>query len=84
MAERTVVADGQWLPLPDDLDDITAAVIANPGMSSRAALTERARLSAGETVLVNGATGAGGMLTVKIARHLGAARGTATGRNRAV
>lgn len=84
MAERTVVADGQWLPLPDGLDDATAAVIANPGMSSWAALTERAALRAGETVLVNGATGAAGMLAVRIARHLGAARVIATGRNEAI
>ena len=84
MAERTVVADGQWLPLPDDLDDATAAVIANPGMSSWAALTERAGLQAGDTVLVNGATGAAGLLAVRIARHLGASRVIATGRNKAV
>jgi NADPH:quinone reductase-like Zn-dependent oxidoreductase len=84
MADRTVVADGQWLHLPDDLDDATAAVIANPGMSSWAALTERARLNAGETVLINGATGAAGKLAVKIARHLGAAHVIATGRNEAV
>jgi hypothetical protein len=48
---------GACLPLPDDLDDVTAAAIANPGMSSWAAYTERARLKPGETVLVNGATG---------------------------
>lgn len=84
MAERTVVADGQWLPLPDELDDAAAAVIANPGMSSWAALTERAGLRPGETVLVNGATGAAGMLAVRIARHLGATRIIATGRNAAV
>lgn len=84
MAERSVVANGQWLPLPDDLDDATAAVIANPGMSSWAALTERAGLRTGETVLVNGATGAAGMLAVRIARHLGAARVIATGRTEAV
>lgn len=84
MAERTVVAGGQWLPLPDDLDDATAAVIANPGMSSWAALNERAAFRAGETVLINGATGAAGMLAVKIARHLGAARVIATGRNEVV
>jgi NADPH:quinone reductase-like Zn-dependent oxidoreductase len=84
MSERTVVADGQWLPLPDDLDDTTAAVIANPGMSSWAALVDRAMLRAGETVLINGATGAAGILAVKIARYLGAARVIATGRNEAV
>lgn len=81
MAERTVVPDGQWLPLPDDLDEVMAAVLANPGMSSWAALTERAKLSPGETVLINGATGAAGRLAIKIARHLGAGRVIATGRN---
>lgn len=84
MAARTVVPDGQWVELPEGLDDAMAAVIANPGMSSWAALTERAGLRAGETVLVNGATGAAGMLAVKIARHLGAAKVIATGRNEAV
>src|SRR5262249_4869225 len=58
MAERTVVSPAQCVPLPDELDDVMAAAIANPGMSSWAAYTERARLQAGETVLVNGATGA--------------------------
>ena len=36
---------------------MTAAAIANPGMSSWVALVERAKLAAKETVLVNGATG---------------------------
>ncbi|WP_333814944.1 zinc-binding alcohol dehydrogenase family protein [Tabrizicola sp.] len=81
MADRTVVASSQCLPLPDDLDDATAAAIANPGMSSWAAYTERARLKPGETVLVNGATGTAGRLAVQIARHLGAKKVIATGRN---
>lgn len=84
MAERTVVPKGQWATLPDDLDEVMAAALANPGMSSWAALTERARLSPGEAVLINGATGVAGRLAVKIARHLGAARVIATGRNLAV
>src|SRR5690242_4569549 len=50
MAERAVAPAAQCLPLPDDLDDVTAAAIANPGMSSWAALAERARLQPGETV----------------------------------
>jgi NADPH:quinone reductase-like Zn-dependent oxidoreductase len=81
MAERTVVPSGQCLALPDELDDVTAAAIANPGMSSWAAYTERAKLKAGETVLVNGATGTAGRLAVQIARHLGAKKVIATGRN---
>jgi NADPH:quinone reductase-like Zn-dependent oxidoreductase len=81
MAERTIVPSAQCVALPDDLDDATAAAIANPGMSSWAAYTERARLKAGETVLVNGATGSAGRLAVQIARHLGAKKVIATARN---
>ncbi|WP_407158917.1 zinc-binding alcohol dehydrogenase family protein [Bradyrhizobium sp. STM 3557] len=81
MAEQTVVPTSHCLPLPDDLDDVTAAAIANPGMSSWAALRERARLRAGETVLINGATGISGRLAVQIAKHLGTAKVIATGRN---
>jgi NADPH:quinone reductase-like Zn-dependent oxidoreductase len=81
MAEQTVVPTAQYLPLPDDLDDVTAAAIANPGMSSWAGYTERAKLKPGETVLVNGATGAAGRLAVQIARHFGAKKVIATGRN---
>ena len=57
--------------------------IANPGMSSWAAFTERAHLRAGETVLVNGATGTAGRLAVQIAKHFGAKKVIATGRNTA-
>ena len=81
MAEETVAPSTQCLPVPDALDDVTAAAIANPGMSSCAALMERANLKAGETVLVNGATGAAGQLAVQIAKQLGAAKVIATGRN---
>ncbi|KAG8154349.1 quinone oxidoreductase family protein [Burkholderia catarinensis] len=81
MAERTLAPDARCVPLPDALDDVTAAAIAIPGMSSWAALTERARFAAGETVLVNGATGTSGRLAVQIAKHLGAAKVIATGRN---
>ncbi len=81
MAERTVAAKAHCVPVPEDIDDVTAAAIANPGMSSFAALTERARFKAGETVLVNGGTGASGQLAVRIARQMGASRVIATGRD---
>jgi NADPH:quinone reductase-like Zn-dependent oxidoreductase len=81
MAEQVVIKAAQCIPLPDELDDVTAAAIANPGMSSWAALMERAKLVAGETVLVNGATGTAGRLAVQIAKHLGAKKVIATGRN---
>ncbi len=81
MAEQTAVASARCLALPDELDDATAAAIANPGMSSWAAFAERAKLKVGETVLVNGATGTAGRLAVQIAKHLGAKKVIATGRN---
>ncbi len=81
MAERTVVPVSRCVPVPDALDDVAAAALINAGMSSFAAFKERAKLVAGETVLVNGATGAAGRLAVAVARHLGAARVVATGRD---
>jgi NADPH:quinone reductase-like Zn-dependent oxidoreductase len=81
MAEKTVIRPSQCVSLPDDLDDVTAAAIANPGMSAWAAFKERAKLTAGETVLVNGATGTAGRLAVQIAKYMGARKVVATGRN---
>jgi NADPH:quinone reductase-like Zn-dependent oxidoreductase len=81
MSERTVVRSGQCVALPDGLDDVSAAAIANPGMSAWAAMKERAKLAAGETVLVNGATGTAGRLAVQIAKYMGAKKVIATGRN---
>lgn len=81
MAEQVAVNAAHVVPLPDDLDDVTAAAIANPGMSSWAALTARTKLRPGETVLINGANGASGRLAIQIAQHLGAGRVIATARN---
>lgn len=81
MAEQSLVPQAQCIALPDGLDDVTAAALAIPGMSSWAALVERAKFTSGETVLINGATGTSGRLAVQIARHLGAAHIIVTGRN---
>jgi NADPH:quinone reductase-like Zn-dependent oxidoreductase len=50
-------------------------------MSSWAALRERSNFEPGQVVLVNGATGISGRLAVQIAKHLGAGKVIATGRN---
>ncbi|HSB98213.1 MAG TPA: zinc-binding alcohol dehydrogenase family protein, partial [Spongiibacteraceae bacterium] len=81
MAERVAVKSAYTVVLPDSVDDITAAAIANPGMSSWAALSERIALKRGEAVLINGANGTSGRLAIQIAKHLGAGRIIATGRN---
>jgi NADPH:quinone reductase-like Zn-dependent oxidoreductase len=81
MGERTLAQSSHCIELPDGLDDVTAAALANPGMSSWAALKERAKLSRGEVVLVNGATGVSGSLAIQIAKYMGAKKVIATGRN---
>lgn len=84
MAETVAVKAVQCTDVPSDVDDITAAAIANPGMSSWAALTHRAHMKRGESVLVLGAAGASGRLAIQVAKHLGAGRVVAAARNRAV
>ncbi len=75
------VAGPMCLPLPEALDDATAAALVNPGMSSWVALAARARFVSGESVLILGATGVAGHLAVQIAKRLGARRIVAAGRN---
>lgn len=81
MAERVVVRHEHCAPVPADVDPAKAAAVANPGMSSWAALEVRAKLEPGECVLINGATGVSGRLAVQLAKHLGARRVIATGRS---
>ena len=81
MAEKTLVRDALCMPVPDNLSDVRAAAIINPGQSPIGALSARATLQPGEGVLVNGATGTTGQIAVQIAKHLGAGRVVATGRN---
>jgi NADPH:quinone reductase-like Zn-dependent oxidoreductase len=83
MAEKAVVPSSQCAIVPEGLDDITAAAIAIPGMSSKVALKERANFTVAETVLVNGATGTSGCLAVQVAKYLGAKKVIATGRHAA-
>ncbi|MCP5326477.1 MAG: zinc-binding alcohol dehydrogenase family protein [Oceanospirillaceae bacterium] len=81
MAQRVTVPQNYTVVLPDDVDDISAAAMANPGMSSWAALNERAHFKSGEAVLIHGASGASGRLAIQIARYLGASRIVATARS---
>jgi NADPH:quinone reductase-like Zn-dependent oxidoreductase len=81
MGEKSLARKELCVPLPADLPDPAAAALANPVMSSWAALTRRARFVRGEAVLINGATGASGKLAVQVARHLGASAVVAAGRS---
>lgn len=83
MAERTVVPKAMCWRLPDAVDDVTAAALVNPGMAGWLALSWRAKLVPGETVLILGATGVAGRLAVQMARRLGAGSVFAAGRDAA-
>ena len=81
MAEYSLVKSKWCAPVPEGVDDVMAAAISNSGLSSWVSLTHRGEFQAGQTVLINGATGSAGQLAVRIAKHLGAAKVIATGRN---
>jgi NADPH:quinone reductase-like Zn-dependent oxidoreductase len=84
MAERTVVPATRCQAVPDGIDDLRAAALPNAALGPWLALEFRARLAAGESVLVLGATGITGRMAIPIARHLGAARVVAAGRNETI
>src|SRR6266481_2328898 len=52
MAERTVAPRAFCFPVLAGIDDDTAAALPNPGVSAWLSLTHRAKLTAGETVLM--------------------------------
>ena len=83
MAEQALVRAGVWLPVPDGADDVTAAAFLNPGLAAWKALIWEGELSAGQTVLVLGATGTSGRIAAQLAMRQGA-RVVAAGRNQRV
>ena len=81
MAQRTVAPRVFTFPIPENVNDDTAAALPNPGVSAWLSLAYRAKLVQSENVLILGATGVTGKLAVRIAKLLGAARVIAAGRN---
>ena len=81
MCQRTVVPRLFCWRVPDGIDDVIAAALPNPSLSSWLPLITVARLSRGENVLILGATGVAGRLAIQVAKHLGAGRVVAAGRN---
>ena len=84
MAEKALINKNWYIPVPNGVNDVTAAAIPNPAISAWLSLAYKGKLKKGDTVLILGATGITGKLAVQIARHLGAGRIIATGRNAAV
>ncbi|MDF2430840.1 MAG: hypothetical protein JWP44_471 [Mucilaginibacter sp.] len=81
MAEKAAISSRMMVPLPDGIDDVTAAAIANPAVSAWLSLEWKGRLQKGDCVLILGATGVTGKLAIQIAKHLGAGKIVALGRN---
>ncbi|MEO7215887.1 zinc-binding alcohol dehydrogenase family protein [Mucilaginibacter sp.] len=81
MAERVAIAKGYALPIPANVDDVTAAALPNPAISAWLSLVWKGQLKKGSCVLISGATGITGKLAIQIAKHFGAAKIVATGRN---
>ena len=81
MAEKATVEKDRIVALPAGLDDASAAALPNAVIGAAMALRFRAGIEPGDTVLINGATGFTGRVAVQIARHYGAGKVIATGRN---
>jgi len=81
IAEKAIVEKSRIIKLPEGIDDVTAAALPNAVAGSAMALRFRAAMKAGETVLINGATGFTGKIAVQIAKHYGAKKIIVTGRN---
>lgn len=81
IAEKAIIEKDRMVKLPEHIDDATAAALPNAVMGSVLALRFRAGLKEGATVLINGATGVTGKIAVQIAKHYGAKKIIATGRN---
>ncbi|HXW44378.1 MAG TPA: zinc-binding alcohol dehydrogenase family protein [Streptosporangiaceae bacterium] len=80
MAEQALVRDGAWLPVPDGVDDVTAAAVLNPGGAAWKTIMVESALAAGQSALILGATGMSGRIAAQLAIRRGA-RVVAAGRN---
>ena len=83
LGERVVAGDERLVPVPAGADPALAGACGIAGLSAWLALTARAQLRPGESVLVLGATGTLGLVAVQAAKTLGAGRVVAAGRNAA-
>ncbi len=81
MAEQTVIDRRRSVMLDPDVDVVAIAAAMNPAMSSWVALRRRVDFSPGQSVLVLGATGNAGQMAVQVAKHFGASRVIAAGRD---
>lgn len=83
-AQQALVETGKWTILPKNINFALAAALPNALVGSDMALLYRAQLQPGQTVLINGATGATGKIAVQMAKIRGAKKVIVTGRNKTI
>jgi NADPH:quinone reductase-like Zn-dependent oxidoreductase len=81
LAEKAKIEKDRIVRLPSNLGDAIAAALPNAVIGAAMGLRFKSELQKGEVVLINGATGFTGRVAVQIAKHYGAKRIIATGRN---
>src|SRR3954451_18211020 len=80
MGERTLVEREELIEVPEGVEDGLAVSFGISGLAAWLALTWRAELREGESVLVLGSSGVLGQIAVQAARLLGAGRVVAAAR----
>lgn len=81
LAEKATIYKDRIVKLPSALSDADAAALPNAVIGAAMGLRFKAEIQPGEVVLINGATGFTGRVAVQIAKHYGAKKVVATGRN---
>jgi len=71
-AEARVVPAERLIPLPDGIDDVTAAAVLLKGMTAEYLIRRTYPVRAGDTVLFHAAAGGVGLLACQWLAHLGA------------
>jgi len=72
LAEMVLLPERLTYPVPEDMDPVAGAALINSYVTAVLALTRRAQLRAGETILVHAGAGAVGSAAIRIADVLGA------------
>lgn len=71
-ASASVVATKELIPIPDEMDDETAASILIKGLTSQYLLRQTFKVEAHHTILVHAAAGGVGLMLCAWANHIGA------------
>jgi NADPH:quinone reductase-like Zn-dependent oxidoreductase len=78
-AERIAVAETDLAPMPANLDPAAAAALPLVSLTAWQVLVERAKVRAGQRVLVHAGSGGVGTVAIQLAKHLGAHVATTVG-----